>query len=133
MGHALLDRGKDVLPGTHSFQKKMSQHVPAVSPRKLKQSKGKEKALEELTKEEHEELEDEVMDGKLWRVCPKSGFSQEEMHAFMEENRQVQFFHDEMEQWLEQMEIKHAEFHHAIKYFRRFSQIWTKLADKLNT
>ncbi|KAK7451671.1 hypothetical protein VKT23_012348 [Stygiomarasmius scandens] len=133
-----LDRGEDILPGIENLSVGLralgSKHAPAVSPRKLKQSKGKEKALEELAAE-NEEPVDEVEDGKLWRVRPKAGFSQEEMDAFMEENRRVQFFRDEaqMERWMEQVEIKHAEFHRAIKYFEKFSQIWTSLAHKSDT
>ncbi|THU77648.1 hypothetical protein K435DRAFT_973868 [Dendrothele bispora CBS 962.96] len=133
----LLDRGEDVPPvvGTQSSRRQTNRHAPMVSPRKLKQSKGKGKALEELAEEEAEEPLDEVEDGKLWRVRPKAGFSQEEMDAFMEENRRVQFFRDEaqMERWQEQVEIKHAEFHRAIKYFGRFSDIWTNLAHKSDT
>ncbi|THU76142.1 hypothetical protein K435DRAFT_903305 [Dendrothele bispora CBS 962.96] len=133
----VLDRGEDVSPvvGTQSSRRQINRHALAVSPRKLKQSKGKGKALEELADEEAEEPLDEVEDGKLWRVRPKAGFSREEMDAFMEENRRVQFFRDEaqMERWQEQVEIKHAEFHRAIKYFGRFSEIWTNLAHKSDT
>ncbi|THU99897.1 hypothetical protein K435DRAFT_658099 [Dendrothele bispora CBS 962.96] len=66
----------------------------------------------------------------LWARGTRSKMSDEELEAWEEEGDRVQWFRAEAEmyRWMEEFELKHAEFERTISHFRAMSSAWKSLA-----
>ncbi|THU85187.1 hypothetical protein K435DRAFT_869548 [Dendrothele bispora CBS 962.96] len=69
-------------------------------------------------------------DSWLWARGTRSKMSDEELEAWEEEGDRVQWFRAEAEmyRWMEEFELKHAEFERTISHFRAMSSAWKSLA-----
>jgi hypothetical protein len=90
---------------------------------------------------------DKRVDGWVWHSLSKLGVKDNALRKWEEKGRwasyptprysfcgidnSIKFFRSEAEfqRWQEQVEIKHAELHRAVKYFLSFQTIWLELAN----
>jgi hypothetical protein len=86
------------------------------------------------------------IDGWVWRGLSRLGVKDEALRKWEEKGMWLSYCHSitpigctdnsikffcseaEFQRWQEQVEIKHAELHHVIKYFGRFETIWLLVA-----
>ncbi|KAK0468813.1 hypothetical protein IW261DRAFT_1345797 [Armillaria novae-zelandiae] len=74
----------------------------------------------------------ELQPGWVWNALRRPGMTDEEVEAFEIEGERVGFFRAEAERdrWLEQWEIKIAEFLRCIMSFDKYAETWAQLATK---
>ncbi|KAK0467490.1 hypothetical protein IW261DRAFT_1346280, partial [Armillaria novae-zelandiae] len=105
-------------PGTQITRKKASQDT--------------KKTKTDAVEDESSKTKNELQPGWVWNALRRPGMTDEEVEAFEIEGERVGFFRAEAERdrWLEQWEIKIAEFLRCIMSFDKYAETWAQLATK---
>ncbi|KAK0476510.1 hypothetical protein IW261DRAFT_1567207 [Armillaria novae-zelandiae] len=111
-------------PGTQITRKKASQDARG--------SRDTKKTKTDAVEDESSKTKNELQPGWVWNALRRPGMTDEEVEAFEIEGERVGFFRAEAERdrWLEQWEIKIAEFLRCIMSFDKYAETWAQLATK---
>ncbi|KAK0211996.1 hypothetical protein IW262DRAFT_1467410 [Armillaria fumosa] len=95
-------------------------------------SRDTKKTKTDAVEDESSKTKKELQSGWVWNALRRPGMTDEEVEAFEIEGEQVGFFRAEAERdrWLEQWEIKIAEFLRCIRSFDKYAEMWAQLARK---
>ncbi|KAK0457624.1 hypothetical protein IW261DRAFT_1430688 [Armillaria novae-zelandiae] len=95
-------------------------------------SRDTKKTKTDAVEDESSKTKNELQPGWVWNALRRPGMTDEEVEAFEIEGERVGFFRAEAERdrWLEQWEIKIAEFLRCIMSFDKYAETWAQLATK---
>ncbi|KAK7026078.1 hypothetical protein VNI00_015724 [Paramarasmius palmivorus] len=74
-------------------------------------------------------------DGWIWKKGARTTLNEQEMKEWEDEGDRIQWMRAEAEmyRWMEQFEIKHAEFERTIAHFKKMEEVWISMATRGTT